>query len=323
MSRKATSSLYGINNNSIINTRNVPSNRYPINYSGNPNDNFTGLSSKNNLNQNSGSYVHDAFEPKYPVIEPIDYSNQNELLHNNVGSSVLHESIVEYTLNIDSLDRDISVYPNPFSFTLTFNNVPSVVKNKMYFQGSPSPILPFNFRNVKFIRLDSAVLPNWSEIVYNETDKKYEYSTEEALLNDRFTTLSIPQIDTSSRVLYTASYSNNRENVNLNDAFTDIYCDKMLNKYNFKGYSINNFKYRNIALGNINKLTFNLHNSCGELLKFNGLLTSKDLEEAKLRGCSICKTDIRHPLNKHNQVYYTLKVGVVEGDVNNETQLFK
>lgn len=328
--------MYGTNNNNV-NRRDVPSNRYPQIVRGNPNDNFAGITSNTfpATQNNSGSDFFNAFRPSQPVIEKIDYTNQNDLLHNNVGDIVLSESIVEYKINIDSLDRDITVFPDPFSFTTTFNNVPSIVrsgksknhgKEKSYIQGDPMPVLPFDFTNVKFIKLDCAVLPNWSTIVYDEKESKYEYSTDNALVNDRFTSLCIPELRTN-RILNTANYSNSRTDeitgypINPQATFTNIFCDRTINRFSFKGYPCySNLVYRDISLQNIRKLTLNLQNSCGAKLKFEGLLTAKQLEEAKCRGHEIPLTDIRHPLNKHNQVFYTFTIGVVEGDINNDTQ---
>ena len=69
------------------------------------------LNTQHNINTlPSMSNFNNAYEQPYPIIEKLDYSNKNNVLHNNIGPRVLDEHIVEYRVIIDSQDRDIKVY---------------------------------------------------------------------------------------------------------------------------------------------------------------------------------------------------------------------
>ena len=111
---------FGFNDNNF-NRNTFPSNqRNWANSNGNPCGNFNQMTT--NMQKNMGiNKFPNSHVPNQPIIETIDYTNYNELTHNNVAPDVLDEHIIEYRINIDSLDRDISVYPDPFSFKVKFN----------------------------------------------------------------------------------------------------------------------------------------------------------------------------------------------------------
>ena len=48
---------------------------------------------------------------------------QNNTLYNNLNKDLLKESIIEVRLNIDSIDRDIEIYPNPFDYIVNLGPV--------------------------------------------------------------------------------------------------------------------------------------------------------------------------------------------------------
>lgn len=71
-----------------------------------------------------------------------------EFLHNNVKDKAI-DILTEFTIVIDSSDRDITKYPNPFQYRVFFNPV-SGTKDAYIFR---------TFENVKYIKLETAVLP--------------------------------------------------------------------------------------------------------------------------------------------------------------------
>ena len=58
--------------------------------------------------------------------------------------------------------------------------------------------------------------------------------------------------------------------------------------------------YNRRNLQNLNSLTISFNDSYGNQLKLNNLDSSVD------------KNDLRHPLNKDNQVHLTFRIGLVE-----------
>ena len=88
---------------------------------GNPFGEFNSISTNSMANQNINNF-NTAFRSNGPVIEKQDYRNRNNLIHNNINENLLVEQIIEYTLNIDSMDRSLTAYPNPFNFSVTRAN---------------------------------------------------------------------------------------------------------------------------------------------------------------------------------------------------------
>jgi hypothetical protein len=90
--------------------------------------------------------------PEYGISQkhliPSDYEKPN-LLHNNVTEKVSIENLVEYTIVIDSGDRDYSKFPNPFDYRVYFNP-PS---------GTKDAYIHRSFENVKYIKLETGILP--------------------------------------------------------------------------------------------------------------------------------------------------------------------
>ena len=77
-----------------------------------------------------------------------DYEPPN-ILDKNLHAKYVNQDVYEYPVLIDSVDRDITIYPNPFQYRVSLNS-------------SSSPIAPFimrNFEKVKYIKLETAVIP--------------------------------------------------------------------------------------------------------------------------------------------------------------------
>jgi len=74
-----------------------------------------------------------------------NFDNYSEKVKNN---------IYEYTLKIDSIDRNINNYPNPFNFKVRFNQGDNLSG------GGPSIFRRFN--NVKYINLESVCIPRYN-----------------------------------------------------------------------------------------------------------------------------------------------------------------
>lgn len=87
-----------------------------------PNNTFdnriTNSANLENLNNYSQFNIEKSFQTNKPIEFMPDYTNKHETLYDNLGENLMRESLREYRLNIDSSDRDISIYPDPFNYTV-------------------------------------------------------------------------------------------------------------------------------------------------------------------------------------------------------------
>jgi hypothetical protein len=68
-----------------------------------------------------------------PILKKPDYSYKNNTIVENLSDTLNRETIIEYRLNIDSGDRDVDIYPDPFQYVVTFgpvvnSNINSVIQ---------------------------------------------------------------------------------------------------------------------------------------------------------------------------------------------------
>ena len=328
---------FGYNDNNQ-NRQRVPSNVFPPNggRQGSSSGRFDGLTTNSQGLMNtlpSMTNFSKAFQPNAPIIETMDYMNHNQLLHNNVGESVFAESIVEYKINIDSLDRDLNAYRDPFAFTVIFdppsttsmripvkdygnkscNKGPRLEKTVVH--GPPKPHILKEFKNVKFIRLDSIVLPIFTKTKVDENGE-IVFDPNSRLLDDRYIILRIKELDDDKSTLV---YDTGDDNARCCSGgivqtypkpFGIIYPDKIIGRFYFRGcfdYAMKT--YKSSTLGNIGGLTIELFDSCGEPIRFNDLI-------------DVCKeecadpADLRHPFNNKIQIFLSMTIGVVESQVN-------
>lgn len=381
---------FGINDNNF-NRRSMPSNIFPKDggLTGNPLGRFNPLSTNTQQLMNSAPIMSDfqqAFEPNRPIIEKLDYINKNNLIHNNIGENVLDEHIVEYRLIIDSLDRDIKFYPNPFSFTVQLNPIStSVVRHEEYiddknkskgkktvetrFESEPPPHINKEFVNVKYVKLENIILPQFSKIRvkeectkchkdefeadshsshtshtsyhsshyssqssgqsfshYNNVHKDiFEFDPHHHLTADRFISMVIKELD-GDRV-FTTFDTNSRLDKHGGiytppTPFAIIIPDKLLGLNFYAGTPYYGSKiYKNSLLGNLTKLTVSFYDSTGTPLIFDDIFTFDDLEQYEFdNGEPLPRDDLRHPLNKRLQVFFSLIIGVVESQINTQTK---
>jgi len=291
--------------------------------------NRIGANPFHSLVPNNFSSLGRAFEQNVPLIEKTDYTNKGMLLHNNVADVVLDENIVEYRLHIDSIDRDIEKYPDPFSFTVKFNPVVSgFVQEEVWanerdkskgtkikeikLNGPSRPFITKQFKNVKYFKLENIILPKHIGF----TEGMGEYDKDLCLLKDRFLYLVIKEIDLPN-VLSTSDTANRIDEDGdkgvLPTPFSLLIPDKIfLNNFYSANPFYGNKVYKNSALGNITQLSFEFYDSFGAKIKFNDLLYYDQC------SCdNLC--DIRHPLNQQNQIHMSFLVGVVENQINTNT----
>jgi len=76
-----------------------------------------------NLRDFSQFNIQENFKKVLPIEKMKNTEYQNNTLYNNLNENLLKESIREIRLNIDSADRDVNLYPDPFSYVVSFGPV--------------------------------------------------------------------------------------------------------------------------------------------------------------------------------------------------------
>lgn len=320
---------YGYNDSNFNRIRH-PSNIYPMNggMPGTPFGQYNPITTNNSsfLNNNTatGSYNQAYLADQQAMIEKINYVNKGNLIHNNIGDTTLDEFIEEYRIHIDSLDRDIKEYPDPFKFTVKFNTDGKKRIHDTLFDAAPGPLINKQFRNVKYVKLENIIFPRYNKII--EKDGEYVCDTESSLLDDRFISLVIKELQ-HQKVLSTLESSTRRDSkgnsVKAEVPYALIIPDKVNKKYftglPYYGSSV----YKNSDHNNLDQLTIDIRDSCNVPVRFEGLYDYEDLCDKKECNEEVPETDIRHPKNKKHQLHLTFIVGVVEGQQNKNTKFEK
>lgn len=105
-------------------------------------------------NQMKGYYNYDqAFAPQQNIIDRPDFINNGNVIHNNLGQILLSEHIGEYKLKINSIDRNTSKYPSIFKQQVIFDDSCGFLRS---------------FKNVKYISIDTVILPRSFAIDINK-----------------------------------------------------------------------------------------------------------------------------------------------------------
>jgi len=219
---------------------------------------YRGVSSTQMSMINSGqNNFSQAYNPNVNLIPPQNYENSHQLVHNNLESNLFNESYIDYTIHVDSNDRNTTVYPNPYNFVLNFGGAgPS--RNKFYnsagnlqtvdFNGVPDPIIDRKFRNVKTVILDKIFFPKYIGFDLSGTN----YLGDVTLASRyRYVIVRIKELD-NNRMYSTNNYVRD-------DSFV-MYNDKTLGDANVGVWIASPYKrtYLKSALKNIDKFTIEI-----------------------------------------------------------------
>lgn len=120
---------------------------------------------QNQMDTNMLNNFQQAFEPNRPLLDATDYTNKNQVLHNNLNDNLLNERIVEYRVIINSADRDRLKFPSPFRMQTSFGNT------------NNEPHIDQAMTNVKYVTLNSVIVPRTVAIDTSQIDlqnKKFE-----------------------------------------------------------------------------------------------------------------------------------------------------
>lgn len=268
----------------------------------NPNGNF-----RENTYTPKFNNFQQAFTQNSPIIEAHDFTNRNNTIHNNLGENLNKEVIKEYTIDIDSLDRNINLYPDPFIYSVVFSNNKTTFGNNT---NRDEPHIYKQFKNVKYIRVNNVILPKLYDIIdvqdYPDPlpdpppEPIWELDPLKNLRNERFVILNFDDLVNNNT--YSSNQIMDRRGIKL-------YCSKYGegNFYKTKPLSglSDTYFYKDSQLGIINKINISFYDD-----------TCNKLRISKIDPSITDITDIRNPLNRNLQNNITLTVGVIENELN-------
>jgi hypothetical protein len=243
----------------------------------------------NDSGYGSGS-MREAYRPGQTFIPAQEYRNPGTLIHNNVGETVLNEQISEYKIHIDSIDRDLTLYPSQFDFKVTFD-------------GNAQPAIGRRLKNVKYIKLNEVVIPNSHKIISNGADPPvyiFSTDTDQQFIYERLLILQILEAD-SGKLLSTNQY------------FTTgcfvLYPDTTYGDFSAWLSRSHTVVFPDSSLMNMNRLSIKLMDQLGDTFVMTGMESEVTTQ-----------TDLRYYLCPRTQMTIELTVGVVENFVNTNVQ---
>jgi len=257
-----------------------------------------------------------------------NFVNNNNMLHNNLSNILLNEEIREYSVMIDSKDRNYQVYPDPFNYEVKFHPLPKSrekINGKYVTHEEPAPTINDNFTNVRYIKLEKVILPLYTKIKPveepNDDDEMitvWKVDTNKPLTDNLYTVLSLGE--------YTDTNYRSTNDV-LSDSFAIIYYDNKLNNTHFCGNTLNGTKlFPQDQLGKIDRIKISFMDPYGQPLRCdhvnkkirsNMVCTCEDPEGDDNTDCF--KHNLFHPLNPIFQTHLHFKVGIVEPRLNKLT----
>lgn len=257
------------------------------------------------------------------------FINQGNLLHNNLQNILLHEEIREYTVMIDSKDRNYQVYPNPFSYDVIFDplhKTREIINGKTITYEDPTPVINEKFTNVRYIKLETAILPYYTKIIKHL--KNIECEVADIKIEKE---VPVYQIDTKDKltanmyvVLSLGDYSDDNYRSTsdvLADSFAAIYYEDCLNDTHYTGFTNSGIRvFPQDQLAEITKFKIRFRNQYGQLLDVSHLdksicsdLVCECTQDDETNASTDCfRHNLFHPLNPLFQHHLVFKIGVVE-----------
>ena len=186
-------------------------------------DNIRGLSEIAETNGYMGNYntAYKGGMSGNVLLDFPDYTNPKNLLHNNVGDSVLLAQLSNNKLFIDSSIRDFSKSPEPYRFVVKFNGIVAntqdisvtvngeIFKYPKYLSGDTDVVMDRMFKNVKYITINNLILPKcitFKKKIDGIDVEKYIYEKDENTIVEKYKyiTLKIAELVNNN------CYSNNK-----------------------------------------------------------------------------------------------------------------
>lgn len=287
--------------------------------------NFKSMTTTSNNNLNN---FNQAYQNNSPLIQKVDFSNNNNLIHNNINKdNILLEQTIEYNINIDSEDRSLVAFPNPFNFTVTFGGHGKVTEKKQFvkknydlsntineskyynkkieYEATPGPVIDRKFKNVKNLRIDYLILPKTNIINIDISGNTCNLSTldsDKLTYKYKYLLLRINEI-VSDKILGT--------NKKINGDVFILYPDKIMGNDHIMWLPTSGVRnYKNSNLDNLNRLTFELLTPKGELLYLY------DSSNNNIIDINNVSSDISDCINSNFQISYSIVLGIIENEIN-------
>ncbi len=268
------------------------------------------------MNRTNQHNFNMGFQSSQNLIPQQDWTNNGNLMHNNVAQNVFNETILDNMLHIDSYDRDTTAYPNPFKFTVSLGGS-GTSREKVYnkdtqkyeivnYTGVPSPRIQKNFMNVKQVTLDKVIFPQY--VVYTRTDLGggvYSYTGLTTIsANYRYLILKIKELD-NNRVFST--------NDRVGDDSFILYKDKDLGGSSTEIWlsSYSKRTFLKSALKNLDKLTIEIVDPDGNTVKIKYVIAGGDGTEYDMPASEL--TGVRQ---ENYEFVLQMTVSTVENDLN-------
>jgi len=135
-----------------------------------------------NLKDFSQYNIEKTFEANKPISRMLDTKNKDNTIYANLNENLMKESIMEVRLNIDSMDRNIQQYPDPFNYVVTFGPiVNSGINNSALGKNNIKTELKNSIKNNKNINknnyneintnLENSLLHQNPNFIVNYTDR--------------------------------------------------------------------------------------------------------------------------------------------------------
>lgn len=151
-------------------------------------------------NQKTMSNFNDTYERPRTLVHAPNFKNTGEFLDNNIHENLLLEHETNIRININTKDRDTSIYPSPFNIRVKFGD------------STKNPSIQQNYKNVRFISLCNVILPRTVAIDITHVDEPNLYPTDSGysssagttsiklttLSNHKYLLLTIKELDTDT-----------------------------------------------------------------------------------------------------------------------------
>lgn len=159
--------------------------------------NRTRLPFNENRTINSNLLLHHNSKDTLTAVIPQNHQPNPHLVDNNLTDKKIDLQLIEYPLTIDSVNRNLTNYPDPFTYRV-------ILKPSDF---SPQPYILRDFVNIKYIKLDIAALPkNYRLIRTNLALSGTIYTFLDAKLSVASTYASIAALIDTSEIYTGSSY---------------------------------------------------------------------------------------------------------------------
>jgi len=140
------------------------------NGNGNNNSNSSNLE---NLRDFSQYNIEKNFEATKPISRMLDTKNKDDTLYANLNENLMKETIMEIRLNIDSMDRNIIQYPDPFNYVVTFGPIVNSGINTSLGKNNIKTELKDSLKNNRNKNITRKEVVNTEENFLLSNDSKY------------------------------------------------------------------------------------------------------------------------------------------------------